>query len=318
MKALILSKGKDTGGQGGRIKQAFDRHGGDWSVRAVRGGDSYLRFPGDLLWDDELVRDLYRDADVVQFQSRLDAFEDVDDGSAKPVVIHWQGSFLRDDPAHAIAQAERAGAYQLVSTVDLLRCAPDARWLPSPYDLESLRAYRNPYGFGKGRPFVVAHAPTNRGIKGTDAVAEACAELQQQGYPVELDIIEQLPWKVCLSRKGRAHLLVDQLHLGYGNNAVEAWAMGVPVVCGVDDDDVIAGMAERWGQLPFAVADAQTLASVIATFIDSPGTRQLYADAGRDHVERYHDQRVVVRQLQELWGEMLTATRDEEDPDGTA
>ena len=37
-------------------------------------------------------------------------------------------------------------------------------------------------------------------------------------------------------RKGRADVFVDQMILGYGCNAIEAWGMGIPVIAGVDPE----------------------------------------------------------------------------------
>ncbi|NIV39132.1 MAG: hypothetical protein GWN58_59865, partial [Anaerolineae bacterium] len=40
----------------------------------------------------------------------------------------------------------------------------------------------------------------------------------------------------CLQRKARSHLYIDQFLMGYGTNALEAWAMGIPVVAGAHPD----------------------------------------------------------------------------------
>lgn len=299
MKVLVLSPGPDTGGQGIRIKRAFDRFGGDgWEVRSVHRTDSYFRWGHDARW--EAAQALYDWADVVHHKTDLSGYLQFDRGQGKPAVIHWQGSGLRREPSRAVREALAVGAKQLVSTVDLLTQAPAAEWLPTPYDLDDLARYRNPKG---GRELIVAHAPTNRAVKGTEAVVAAVRRLAGRGYRVKLDVIEGVEWRACLSRKGRAAVFVDQLLLGYGNNAVEAWAMGIPVIAGADDTAVTARMRDLWGEVPYLEASPTNIEDRLAALLDSAELRAEYAERGLAHVRRYHAEEAVVQQLKRIWDE---------------
>lgn len=291
MNVLIICPGSDTGGQAIRIKQAFDRRPDSGiTVRTVRKANEYLNYPADAGWD--ALPALYEWADVVQFQATARDYGWLDCGSRKPVVVHHQGSRLRDNSAAVVAEVESIGASQIVSTVDLLECVPEGTpWLPSPYDPAFLARYASPR-----RRITIAHAPTNRTVKGTDAVIRAVASLE-----VDFDLIENREWRVCLSRKGRANIFIDQLYLGYGNNAVEAWGMGIPVVAGVSSEAVRTRMLRMWGGIPFVEATEGTLADVLDMLIHSAEARMAAGDVGIEHFMRWHDETVAVEMLKEIW-----------------
>lgn len=79
---------------------------------------------------------------------------------------------------------------------------------------------------------LIAHAPTNREVKSTAAFLEAVDRLRAEGHDIEVDLIEGRTWDECLERKARADIYFDQVKLGYGNNSVECWGMGIPVIAG--------------------------------------------------------------------------------------
>ena len=297
MNIFVLSPGQDTGGQGGRIKTAFDRHAPGWAVRAMRGKNNYLAYPRDLEWDEAKALELYEWADVVHHKNALTAYARLDRNLCKPTVIHHHGTRLRDNAEAVWREAESIGAVQVTSTVDLLESAPGAEWLPAPFDLEALGQYRNPK---RGSTVRIAHAPTNRRIKSTARVLNVLDSLSRR-YDIEFDLIENYPWKVCLARKGRAHIFIDQLVLGYGNNAIEAWAMGIPVIAGVASPTVRARMVDTWGELPFYEATAKTLEARLAELIESEELRDEWGARGQAHAERWHEEGRVVEQLKDIY-----------------
>ncbi|MGK2898620.1 MAG: glycosyltransferase [Burkholderiaceae bacterium] len=297
MNVFVLSTGSDTGGQGARIAKAFRRHAPGWNVRAMHPSANYLGYPADLPWDKDEAQRLYDAADVVHHQNQLHGYQMFERGHT-PAVMHHHGSRLRNNAVEVRREARSIGAVSMVSTVDLLQCAPaGAAWLPSPFELDELAAYRRPRRKG---PLVIAHAPTNREIKSTDVVIAAVERLQAS-YDVELDLIEGVPWKVCLDRKGRADILVDQLVLGYGNNAIEAMAMSIPVVCGIADPQVRSRAQATWGADPFYAAAVDDLQWRLEELIRSTELREEYGARGRAHVERFHAAADVVEQLKAVY-----------------
>lgn len=301
MNVLIYAAGQDTAGQGFRIKSGFDRLMPGWSVNSWHQTQTYMRYPADSVQGGgRRLRDRYREADVVHLRNRLHGWERFDAGQRKPVILHHHGTVYRTTHASLHPYAASLGAVQLVSTIDLEILQPGVTWLPAPYDLRPLRALREAY-----RPsdvIRIAHAPTDRLVKSTAAVIAAVAELQARGIPVELDLIERRPWAECLQRKAQADIFVDQLGLGYGCNAVEAWGMGMPVVANAADPAVLARMRELFdGPLPFYQATEDTLADRLAAMVKSPSLRQEYAAIGTAHVERFHDELVVIPKLADIY-----------------
>src|SRR5688500_18146934 len=141
----------------------------------------------------------------------------------------------------------------------------------------------------------IAPAPTNRTVKSTALLIEAVERLKVD-YDVELDLIEHVSWTECLHRKAKADIYFDQVKLGYGNNAVEAWGMGIPVVAG-GSDDTLDEMERRFGALPFYHATEETIYDALRELVESPKLRAKYGRIGLEHVRKFHDEKVVVEQL---------------------
>jgi glycosyltransferase involved in cell wall biosynthesis len=134
------------------------------------------------------------------------------------------------------------------------------------------------------RPLVV-HAPSSREKKGTDDVIEACAQL-----PVELDIVEGVAHDVARERYARADIVVDQLYAGWhGVFALEAMALGKPVVSHLKPD-VVERSAEAFGmRVPIVPATAETLVDALRPLVADVSARRGLGAAGRAYVERVHD-----------------------------
>lgn len=296
MRVFIYSAGQDTGGQGSRLKDAFDRFEPSVTARAMARHTSYLKFPVDLEFDRDVRDEAIANADVLHLMNTLPHSRH---WTGPPIVLHHHGTRFRTGHAVLARQARSMGAIQLVSTVDLALLEPDTSWLPSPFDLTVLAGLRS---LGN-HPIRIAHAPTNRSVKGTEMVISAVKELMPR-YSIEFDLIEGVSWSECLRRKGQADIFVDQLILGYGGNAVEAWAMGQPVVAGVVDPNVRAAMVERWGGLPFLEATPATLTDRLEELIVDQSLRDHWAQLGLAFVRRYHDHRVVAHQLAAVYESM--------------
>lgn len=210
----------------------------------------------------------------------------------RPLVIQHHGTYFREHHRALMREQRTRDAIGLAATLDLWAMYPDdLEWLPAPYHLDWLASFRKPASV-----LTIAHAPTNRGIKGTDAFLDAMARLKG----VRLLLIEGRDWMDCLRLKGTADIYYDQLALGYGNNAIEAWGMGIPVIAGADPD-TLAEYRRRFGQVPFYEATPDTLEYALRDLISSQNKRDHWGRIGRAHVERWHADEVVVPQLQAIY-----------------
>ena len=297
---LIVNAGADTGGQSIRIARAFARCAPDWTVRAITSGRNYIEFPTDVPWSRAAVEKLWRKADVVHVASprTLKLFRRM---GARPSVMHYHGTAYRRDPGPFLAEQARHRAVGLVSTLDLLAIAPDrTAWLPAPYDLDELAAMRRRR---RGGPIRIAHAPTERQIKSTPAFLAAVEQLRGEGHRFDVDLIEGVTWAECLERKAQADIYFDQVILGYGNNSIEAWGMGIPVIAG-GGPDTLALMRERFGgTLPFYTATEETIVDALRAMLLSEELRAEYAERGADHARTFHADAVIVDQLKGVYAQ---------------
>ncbi len=119
-------------------------------------------------------------------------------------------------------------------------------------------------------------------------------------HDVEPVLIERLSWSECLRRKATCDIFYDQPVLGYGSNAIEAWAMGIPVLAGVEDPSVRDRMLKTWGELPFFETTEAMLEADLRRLIDDADLRRTYAKLGYRHVIRWHKYQAVSHRLRPI------------------
>jgi glycosyltransferase involved in cell wall biosynthesis len=198
----------------------------------------------------------------------------------KRSVFHYLGSDIRGKTPAELAYGKRADA-QIVGSYAALRWVPEAQVIPPGLDLTPFTP--SPPS-GSARPLVV-HAPSNREKKGTRFVIEACEQLG-----LELDIVEGVPHLEARERYARADIVVDQLNAGWhGVFALEAMALGKPVVAHLDQETVERS-AEGYGiRVPIVPATKATLAAALGPLVEGPALRRELGAAGRAYVEQVHD-----------------------------
>lgn len=333
-----MSRALDTNGQNARYVHAAKRHGQDRSVihalavgnadpaavatrfriaakkhgglviREAHRASAYFDFPTDIIWDrhtEEDIRKLAEEADVIHLNNSELAFRHF--RLKKPALLHHHGSLFRSNPKRLLDLAKHYKWVQATSTIDLLRYAPDVlTWLPSAYDVDEMQAFAKANDRAPDGRILIVHCPTNRELKHTDLLIAAVAELQSEGLPVDLELVEGRPWAESLAAKARADIVFDQLLWGYGCNGIEAWAMGKSVVAGADDW-TLAEMRRQWGDLPFLLADEVTLKGVLRQIVTDPELRAQYAGQGHQHVRTYHDERPALAKLAELYADAIRA-----------
>jgi hypothetical protein len=177
---------------------------------------------------------------------------------------------------------------------------PDLReWLPGatfcPYaSLDPREVLPSPEP--ESDEIVVAHAPTDVNVKGTRHVVAAVDALRSDGLPVHLDLIQGVPRTEVLERVRQAHVVVDQVLIGwYGGFAVEAMACGRPVLAYIREDEPDDNPFGE--QLPIVRTTPETLAGDLRPLVTDAGLRRRAAEKGRRFVEQHHDPRAVARHV---------------------
>jgi glycosyl transferase family 1 len=213
----------------------------------------------------------------------------------KRSVMHFLGSDIRGRSPAELAWAQRAGV-RVVGSYDAARWVPDARVIPPGIAVQAIEQAPPP---DRDRP-VVLHAPSSRSKKGTEHVIAICKELD-----VELEIVEGLDHREAFERYRNADLIVDQLHAGwYGVFAIEAMALGKPVVTFLHDE-AIRRTEEAFGvEVPIVNATPETLAGALRPLIESAEERRRVGRASRAYVEEVHDLDRMTDRLLALYAEL--------------
>lgn len=301
IRALAIGN-DDPAGVVGRYRIAAEKLGG-LSIRSVAKAVHYFDWPRDIEWSSEtlpLIRELMDAADVIHLNNSYRAVQRFH--LRKPMLLHHHGSMFRNNTEHMLRTARQRKWVQAVSTIDLTRPDPEIlHWLPTAYDVTALRAFgeanrREPDGLIR-----IVHCPTNRELKSTDLLIAAVEQLRAEGLPIDLVIVEGQTWADTMTEKAKADILFDQTLFGYGCNAVEAWAMGIPVIAGADDWTLYA-MRRRFlpHPLPFQEATDATIADAIRALVNEDRRTEM-AEVGYRHVLRWHDERPALAKLAELY-----------------
>jgi hypothetical protein len=195
---------------------------------------------------------------------------------------------------------------------DLLQFVPGAEFLPYVNLGGSLL---EPVEKSQSARPVIVHAPTDRAIKGTSFVEKASAELQAT-HAHQLVLIENVPRREALRIYRTAHVVVDQLHVGwYGGFAVEGMALGLPVVAYLNLKHVQQIPGAMRNELPIVSATPETVAEVLAKLLDNAKWRSELGEQGRRFVERWHHPVKIARRMLQVYETPSISFWDEYRPD---
>lgn len=308
MKIFIISEGDDVGGVAIAIQRAFERYGGDWEVRTMRGTNNYIDYPVDLSWDPDRFTALWDWADVIHAMEKVHNLTPHRNPPGKPLVMHHHGTIYRNAHGALDAVGNAHNLVQLCSTIDLTWFNENVVWLPNPIDVEWMQTIRHEYRPSPPgeRLLRFVHTPTQRWEKHTAEFIEASTRLG-----IQLELVEKEPWSQALARKATGDVLLDQLSYGYGLSGLEAWAMEMPVVGGTTIEGLRGTILEKIGYLPyFETTEVGLLTDLI--MMTDPAVRAEYAERGCQYVNDFHSQPVIVERLKELYTEAV----DRYEPEG--
>lgn len=156
-------------------------------------------------------------------------------------------------------------------------------YVPLRVDLQLLD-YRYP-DEDKVGPVRIVHAPSNRGIKGSDFICSAIESLRKK-YDLEFVLIEGKTQEEALKEYLKADIIVDQMLLGtYGVFSIESMAMGKPVITYIIDE-IKADYPE---ELPIVDANIDTIEQKLEELILDGKLRRELGEKGRRYAYKYHE-----------------------------
>jgi glycosyltransferase involved in cell wall biosynthesis len=210
----------------------------------------------------------------------------------KKSVMHYLGSDIRGKAPEQLASGKKAGA-QVVGSYDAIRWVPEAEVIPPGVDLGAIEPVPPS---DRRRPLIV-HAPSSRRRKGTEHVLAAV-----EGLDADLELVEGLRHDEAFERYRAADVVVDQLNAGwYGLFAIEAMALGKPVVTFLHDE-AVRRTEEAFGvRVPIVSATAESLREALRPLVADAARRRELGAASRAYVERVHDLERVTDLLLDLY-----------------
>jgi glycosyltransferase involved in cell wall biosynthesis len=213
----------------------------------------------------------------------------------KKSVMHYLGSDIRGKTPAQLAYGKKADA-QVVGSYDAIRWVPEAEVIPPGVDLSRIRP--EPPS-GRDRPLIV-HAPSSRRRKGTEHVIAAV-----EGLDADLELVEGLHHEEAFERYRAADIVVDQLNAGwYGLFAIEAMALGKPVVTFLHDEAVRRTEEATGTRVPIVSATAETLREALRPLVADAARRRELGAESRAYVERVHDLEQVTDRLLDLYARL--------------
>jgi hypothetical protein len=227
----------------------------------------------------------------------------------KGIVFQSWGSDLRRRNASEVSYLRSAGA-AIVGSYLTRRLAPRGPWpeydvVPPALALDDWE----PSPTEPGETLRIAHAPSKRAVKGTEAVLAAVESLRAKGAPVELDLIEGVPNAEARLRYATADVVVDQLRVGwYGMFAIESMALAKPVVVHLDER-AAAETEEAFGlDLPLVRADESSFEDVLAGLVEARPELPELGRRSREYVERVHAHTAVARRVLEIYERVMPSS----------
>lgn len=169
---------------------------------------------------------------------------------------------------------------------DLMQWYPGIRYVPFPFDVDSIK----PILWQESLPITIGHAPSNRAAKGSDIIIKAVRTLAKTDS-VSLCLIEGKTHEDALAMKRRCHIFIDQLGpLGYGINALESLAMGIPTC-----SSLAPGFADTFSDHQIIEITPENIVDVLRELIRNPQLCVEQGRKGREWIQKFHDSRRVVQ-----------------------
>lgn len=149
----------------------------------------------------------------------------------------------------------------------------------------------------KIRP-VVAHAPSNKKVKGTDYVMQAAKELKEEGLDFEFRLMEKVPYKEVYNFYKDIDIMVVQLLAhGGGKQSYELLSCGKVVISRMQYDAYLPHIEK---ECPIIDADILTIKCVLRNTILNYDKRVELSLKGRQYVLKYHDVNAFTDKLMQL------------------
>ena len=165
-----------------------------------------------------------------------------------------------------------------------------------PLDARKLEA--SPVTFRVGDTLRVAHAPNHGHFKGTRILVEAIDRLIHEGEKIELVSVQGVPNEKVIELFGGSHIVADQFVAGFhGYTALEAMALGRPVLCFLRNDQMMVDPAT----CPIINTRPEQIYDVLKRCLRGEIDLHESGKNGRIYVEQHYSLEAVAARLGRLY-----------------
>jgi hypothetical protein len=259
------------------------------------------------LKDDQMgeIEQLLRDSDIFHFhmtadeETELGPFKVKEFIAGKTIVHHHHGHpDFRSNPGKYQAKYKQLNRKNLlVSTPDLMKLLPGAKWQPNLVPINE--PLYTPNKKKSESPVFITQSPTRRELKNTSDLIEAVGGLKKKSLPpFKFHLIEDTPHKDCLRIKREAHILFDHMQGYFGMSSLEALSQGLCVIAGLDKWN-IAQINKFTGasSLPWINASPENLKKLIIRLLQDKDMRENFCALSREFMEKYWGNEKVAKLL---------------------
>ncbi len=218
---------------------------------------------------------------------------------------HCAGAKCSPHRRKALMNAARYADVVFVSTPDLLVSFTGAIYLPQAVDVDGIRHSmvnrRVNISSRDSGSLRIAHAPTDRAIKGTQYLLDTVEALQLQGFDISLLLLENMSNSDLMAQVSSVDLVVDQLLIGsYGTFAVEVMSMAIPVLCYLRSDSLSV-----YPEIPPIInASPESLERVLRSILADTSMLAAIGESGYQYASKYHSYSSVATRLSQYYLEL--------------
>ncbi len=269
--------------------------------------DLHLPWLGNNQWNE--IEELLRVSDIFHFHMTADEYIDlgpfkpIDFIQGKRVVHHHHGhpDFRQHPDTYRRKYQQRHRKHLLVSTPDLLKLLPEARWQPNLVPINA--SLYLPVELNGDRPLRICQAPTRTDLKDTDLFLQTVREVAETISHLQPVCIQNTEHRRCLGIKQGCQIHFDHMQGYYGVSSLESLSQGKPVIAGLDEWNQ-ATIREFTGcdHLPWILAtNACELKHHIEELAADAGLREYYGIRSRQFMQRFWNEARVLKHLIDIY-----------------
>lgn len=203
---------------------------------------------------------------------------------------HYHGSDLR-------MSKEKDFDFCLVSTPDLLKLAPNGKWLPIPVDLKKIELFKMESNYANGKSLCIAHYPYYLNKPDWDYFTPTFNYIEKESKATIIKVIN-LNHDQSLAAIGKSDIYIGKIipEMGwFGTAETEAMALGKPVIAYVSDElyDIY--------KPPVFRTTKDTFKQDLLDLIDDESELKRLSKEGLEYVKKYHDLSIISDKVYEYY-----------------